>query len=429
MSGGGGGRQSTGPVKVARIIARLNLGGPARHCLLLGEGLRARGYETLLLTGELAPGEAPLEAEAPSPAPAGAAGADLPPFRMERIPGLGRAPSPRDDARALRHLVRVLRRERPAIVHTHTAKAGALGRLAARLAGVPAVIHTFHGHVLAGYFSAPGSLAARLAERGLARLTDRIVTLSPALRDELAGRYRVGRREQYALVPLGRDLAPFRTAARGALRGELGLPPDALVVVGVGRLVAIKDVPTLVRAFARLRAQLPAAHLVLVGDGEERGAVEEAVRVEGVAEAVHLLGWRRDLPAILADADLLALSSRNEGTPLAIVEAFAAGVPVVATQVGGVPDMFTRRTGPPVRGSFLPCAEGVLVAPGCPAALGHGMQWLAEDPERLRLAGEAARAACARWDAPRLLDDVAALYAEVLAEKGLSAPRPYHGPP
>lgn len=407
-------------IKVVRIIARLNLGGPARHCLLLSEGLRAHGYETLLLSGALGPGEAPIEAAAPSG------------VRLEQVPGLGPTPRPGADLRALAALVRILRRERPAIVHTHTAKAGALGRVAARLAGVPLVVHTFHGHVLTNYFSPTGSRAARLAERALARLTDRIVTLSPGLARELAHDLGVGRPEQYAVVPLGRDLAPLRAARPGALRAELGLAPDVPLVLGVGRLVPIKDVPALVRAFARLRARAPAARLVLVGDGDERPRVLAAVRAEGLEPAVHLLGWRRDLPALLADADLLALASKNEGTPLAIVEAFAAGVPVVATAVGGVPDMFVPPSGEDAQApsGVLARAEGALVAPGPQAeqALADAMAWALEPARRARL-GAAARRASARWDAPRLLEDVAALYGELLTAAGRSPPAPYHGRP
>ena len=404
------------PLKVVRIIARLNVGGPARHCLLLGEGLRAHGFETLLLTGDLDEGEEALE----DPQLRGGG----PGFRIERVPGLGRPPAPRDDLRALWRIVRVLRRERPAIVHTHTAKAGALGRVAAALAGVPVVVHTFHGHVLSGYFSPAGSLAVILAERALSRLTSRIVTLSPRLRDELASRYRVAPRERFEVVPLGRDLTPFARAERGALRHELGLGDDALLVGCVGRLVPIKQVPLLVQAFAEVARREPRARLVIVGDGPDRPLIEAALRERGLSERAHLLGWRQDLPAIYADLDLLALSSRNEGTPLAMIEAFAAGVPAIATRVGGVPDLFAGDETGGARAALgaerAPSgvdvrAAGALVPPGDAQLLAEALILFAARPDLRRAASAAARDASQAYAGERLIEATAALYRRLLA--------------
>lgn len=405
-------------LKVARIIARMNVGGPARHCLLLGEGLRAYGFETILLTGRLEPGEAGVLPDDAVATPGG--------VRIERVPGLRQPVAPRDDLRALWELVRVLRRERPDVVHTHTSKAGALGRVAAALAGVPVVVHTFHGHVLDGYFPALPTRVIRLAERALARLTTRVVTLSPALRDELCGRFAVAAPERFEVIPLGRDLEPFRRGAPGRLRAELGLPADAPLVGAVGRLVPIKDVPLLVRAFARVAARRPDAHLVLVGDGPERPAVEDAVRARGLGGRVRLLGWRHDLPGIYADLDLLAVSSRNEGTPLAVIEAFAAGVPVVATRVGGVPDMFdppTREVAALARNGATPPpgvelrAQGALVAACDEAGLAQGLELMLGHADLRRAAAEAARRRSEAWAAERLVEDTARLYRRLLAER------------
>lgn len=384
----------------------MNVGGPARHVLLLANGLREFGFETVILTGELDAGEAELDPQ------------DHPGVRIERVPGLTRAVSPRQDARALAGLVQAIRRERPAIVHTHTAKAGALGRLAAALAGVPVVVHTFHGHVLSHYFNYPSSFLVRWAERALTRLTERVITLSPGLRRELAERYAVAPLDRISVIPLGRDLTPFHDAQPGALRAELGLDANAFLVGAVGRLVPIKRFPLLVRAFARLAESQPRAHLVIVGDGGERAAVEREVAARGLAERVHLLGWRSDLPALFADLDLLALSSRNEGTPLAIVESFAAGCPVVATSVGGIPDMFTPRAAngvaPPDGVSLR--AEGALVAPEDEAGLAAALHLLHDEPGFRREAGQAALRASRGYDARRLLSDVATLYRELLRE-------------
>ena len=377
--------------KVVRIIARLNVGGPARHCLLLDEGLRRRGFETRLLSGALAPGESLLPEARRA--------------RVEQVPGLGRGLALGGDLRALLSLTRFLRRERPQIVHTHTAKAGVLGRVAARLAGVPVVVHSFHGHVLAGYFGPTGSRLATCAERGLAHLTSQLVTLSPRLVTELAEEFAVAPRERFEVVPLGRDLSSFAAPPRGLLRAELGLGPETPLVGCVGRLVPIKDVPLLLRAMEQVE---PSAHLVVVGDGPERGRIEAAIP-PALRGRVHLLGWRADLPAIYGDLDLFALSSRNEGTPLAIVEALAAGVPIVATAVGGIPDMLGNELGP---GRF---EAGRLVSSGDAAGLGVAIQGLLRDEVGRTRASLAARRCAEVYRAEHLVERMAGLYESLLA--------------
>ena len=379
---------------LVRIIARLNVGGPARHCLLLHERLRTQGYDTALWTGALDAGEALID------------GGDDP--TVERVPGLQRAVSPREDARALAWLVRALRRRRPAIVHTHTAKAGALGRVAARIARVPVVVHTFHGHVLAEYFSPRVSRVVQATERRLARWTSRLVTLSEGLKRDLVETYRIAPAERVEVVPLGRDLAPFRAAERGALRRELGVGEDVWLIGAVGRHVPIKDLGVLLRAVARLPER---AHAVLVGDGPERGALEaEAARL-GLGGRAHFLGWRSDLPALYADVDVVALSSRTEGTPLAVIEGFAAGAPAVAPAVGGIPDMFT---GVRWEGGVGVGSEGALVRVSDVGALARGLRVVLEDPERRVTLSEGARVASRRYDAERLVEALDRLYLSLL---------------
>jgi len=394
--------------KVLRVIARLNVGGPARHVQLLSQGLEAYGFETVLASGGIGPGEAELDAGFSA--------------RRVRVGGLGRRVSPLHDARALAGLIDVFRREKPTIVHTHTAKAGALGRVAARLTGVPIVVHTFHGHVLSDYFTPLTSSLVTFAERGLSKLTQRVVTISPSLRDDLAGRYRVAPRDQIEVIPLGRDLTPFVGAPKGQLRAELGLPQDAFVVTAVGRLVEIKDFSALIAAWARLARSDPSLHLVFVGDGPQRPALEAAVPAE-LAGRVRFLGWRRDLPQIYADSDVMALSSKNEGTPLTIVEAFASGCPVVSTAVGGVPDMFRPWPG---AGGVAPgvtrCQEGALARKGDLEALTAALAFVRRDGHARRAMQAAARESSLRYGAGRLLEDTAGLYRRLLSEAGLPLP-------
>lgn len=390
--------------RILRVLTRLNIGGPAINVTLADAGLRARGYDTLLVHGRLGPGEAsagPLAASYGIP--------------TLELPALAREVSPRDDLAALRSLVRLLDERRPQIVHTHTSKAGALGRLAARwhnLRRPPGdrclVVHTFDGHVFEGYFGSAGSRLVVLVERLLARWTDAIVAVAPRQRDDLVSRFRIAPASRVVVVPHGLDLAPYLEVpeADAAARAALGLPADAFVAVFAGRLVPIKDVATLLDAFAQVRAGIPAAHLVVAGDGELRGELMARARALGLDAAVHWLGWRRDLARLYAASDIVVLSSRNEGTPLALIEGMAAGRPAAATAVGGVPDVVREGQ------------TGLLAPAGDAAALGEAIARLARDPALRRAMGSAARAdMVARYSAARLADDLDRLYTSLLRDR------------
>ena len=391
-------------LKVVRIIARLNVGGPARHAVILDKGLRARGATTLLVHGRTAPSEGSL--------------ADL--VRAGNLPeiwlpSLGRSVRPWDDLRALIRLTRLIFVERPDIVHTHASKGGALGRVAAAAYNATRgrgrrclVVHTFHGNVLTGYFGPVGGALARLAERALGLLTDRVITISERQRQEIVARFEVVPARKAVVIPLGLDLnGLLRLQGRtGEYRRVLGFDSTALVFGYVGRLVAIKDPLTLVRAFALVSPQFPDARLLIAGDGELRAATEHAVRDLRVEGKVRFAGWQLDLPRLYDAIDVILLSSLNEGTPVSLIEAMAAGRPVVATRVGGVPDVVRQGE------------TGLLVPPGDPAGMADAMRILGGDPEmRLRLGMAARREAAARFRAERLVDDVARLYTAALAEK------------
>ena len=289
---------------VVHVIGRLNVGGPAR---LVTELARA-GERTVVAAGAVQDGEVEL--------------ADLAGVELHRIPGLGRKVRPTDDARALASLVALLRAQRPAVVHTHTAKGGALGRVAAVPARVPARVHTFHGHLLHGYFEARTTAAVVAVERALAALTDRLVAVGERVRDDLlaAG---IGRPEQYAVIAPGVELGPL--PRREDARAALGLPGDVPVVAYVGRLAGIKRPERVVEVARRV----PDALFVVVGDGAARAGLQ--------AEApsnVRFLGWRDDVETVWAAADLALLTSDNEGMPVTLVEAALAGLPAVTTDVG-----------------------------------------------------------------------------------------------
>jgi len=389
-------------VRVVRVITRLNVGGPSIQAITLSERLAARGFDTLLVHGQLGRDEGDMRyLMGPGAA-------------TEFVPHLRRPVAPLHDARALAHMVSLLRRVRPHIVHTHMAKAGSVGRVAAaiynRMAGPTGrakVVHTYHGHVLEGYFGSVTAKTFTAAERGLAHVTDAIVAISPAIRRELLVDHKIGRAEQYCIIPLGfdlRTLAAIDDAARRRARADLGIATDAVVVTTVGRLTAIKQHSLFLDAAALVSVAAPKTEFLVVGDGELRAPLEAQARALGIAERVRFLGWRRDLATIYGATDIFLLTSRNEGTPVALIESLAAGVPGVSTEVGGVRDVITGD-------------EVGLVAPfGDARALAEQVLALAADAARRRRMGEAGRrSVTARFSLDRLVDDVDALYRRLLA--------------
>lgn len=388
----------TEAIRVMRVISRMNVGGPSVHVSLLNAGLDRDGYDCLLVTGSEGATEGSLRDLAVSRG-----------LRLAVVPELGREIALRSDLLTLVKLYRLMRRERPQIVHTHLAKAGFTGRIAARLAGVPIVLHTFHGHVFRGYFSPRKTRLFLLMERLGARLSTRIVTISPRLREEIAG-FGVTTADRIAVIPLGFELDAFAAQPRatGDFRRSLGLPAEATLVGAVGRLVPIKNIPLLLEAAVIVRRRHPAVRVVLVGDGELRADLEARAAALGLADAVTFAGWRRDLPSVYADLDAVVISSDNEGTPASLIEAMATGCPVVATRVGGVPDLVADGE------------TGRLVPPADPDALAGALLALLDEPERTaRMAELARKQALERYQAQRLVADVDRLYRELLAAAGL----------
>ena len=381
--------------RVIRAIARLNVGGPAWNAVLLSAGLRAR-YPTLLAIGSTGANEAD------SSDLAEARGVDV-----VRVPGLGREITWLGDLRALWSLWRLCRRVRPDIVHTHTAKAGTLGRLAAWMAGVPVRVHTFHGHVFHGYFARWQTAIYIWIERLLARLTTRVVALSRRQADELRGYLRVGA-DKISVIPLGFDLRRFVTAdaraARARFRSAVQARDDQVLITMVGRLTAIKNHALALRALAALDGAGDKVLLVLVGGGETEARLRALVRTLGIETQVRFAGWWRDLEAVYYGSDVVALSSDNEGTPVCLIEALACGRAVIATDVGGVADVLAD-------GAF-----GVLVPPhveAFAAALGR----MLEPAERAKYEGVGRSATLARYDVSRLVTDIEALYDELTSSR------------
>jgi glycosyltransferase involved in cell wall biosynthesis len=370
------------------------MGGPAHHVTLLGQLLDRDRYETLLLHGAVGPGEASLEDLARARQ-----------ARLELVPGLGPELNPLNDLRALIALVGAVRRFRPDIVHTHTAKAGMLGRLAAVIAGRPRpiIVHTYHGHVLEGYFGRFRNAFYRALERALARVSDALLGVSQATVDDLV-RLRIAPASKFRVLPIGLDLSPFLTAEASdgsAFRAQAGAGTGDVLLTFVGRLVPIKRVDVLLRAVARARAQGAAVRLVIVGDGETRPVLEQLAEDLGISNRVHFAGYREDMLSVTAASDVAVLSSDNEGTPVALIEAAAAATPAASTRVGGVADVVTPGT-------------GILVEPGDHDALGDAIAKLAADPALRAQAGANARLHVRdRFSVERLVRDIEQLYSEL----------------
>lgn len=389
---------NTGPPKLVRVITRMNIGGPALHVTILTSRC-GPDFDGVLLTGESEAREGSLIDEAVR------LGASV-----IHVPHLRRPLSPLSDLLALAWLFRYFRRERPAIVATHMAKAGTLGRLAAALAGVPVIVHTFHGHVLDGYFGRLRSSFFLGVERLLAVLTTQFIAVSPEVATDLE-RLGIGR-GKIAVVRLGLDLQHLATHRPGQLHGDLRTPAGVLLVGIVGRLVPIKAHDIFLAAASRIAVAYPDVDFVIVGDGELWNRLHTDVAARGLSERVHFTGWRTDLAEVYSDLDLVVCCSRNEGTPVSLIEACAAGCPVIGTRVGGIPDIIANGI------------NGLLVPSGDADALAGAIGELIADPDRRRAMGLAGqRIVLERHGADRMVKELKAIYNGLL-ERSTLKPEP-----
>ncbi|HEX8492726.1 MAG TPA: glycosyltransferase [Pyrinomonadaceae bacterium] len=435
-------------MKIVRIIARLNVGGPARHVVWLTEGLQPPEYESLLVAGTVPPGED-----------------DMNYFAAENnvvphiIPQMSREISLKD-ALTVWKLYRLLRRERPDVVHTHTAKAGTVGRISGMLyrwltpralMGQPRrcrFVHTYHGHIFHSYY---GPLKTRIflgIEKTLARLaTDSIVVISAQQYREIHEEYGVGRAAQFSVIPLGLDLGVFADwqKRRHLLREELGASSGDVLVGIVGRLTEIKNHSLFLRVVARYKQTRGLTldgggrvRFVIIGDGHLRGALEAEAREAGLTEDVTFLGTRADPENFYPALDVVALTSLNEGTPLTLIEAMANARAVIATAVGGVVDLLgaplpnspedESDAGTHKGGAFVVCERGVRVSPNDEEAFCEGLARLVSAQDLRRELGERGRHFVEQqYSKERLLADVKKLYEE-LAQEARTATAPSRPP-
>ncbi len=392
-------------VKIARVITRLNVGGPSVHVILATDMLKTFGFSTVLIAGSLAAGETGVE-------------------NLEReknvkpilIPEMSRDLSPLRDLRALWKLVRLLRREKPLILHTHTSKAGALARIASLAAGIPIRVHTYHGNVFSEHFSPFHSHLYIIIERLLAHFTHRLIALSPSQKVELSHRHRIANSSKVACIALGFETAPFLNngTRAGFLRTQLGLTAQHQLVGWVGRLAPIKDPCLFVQIARQIHVRFPESNFVVAGDGELRPHLEKDVKLAELENCFHVLGWWKNLPQLYSDLDVVVLTSKNEGTPLALLESMASGKAFIAPDVGGIRDLML---GKPRAEQGIEIFENGILVPRAPEFFVGSLTWLFQRPEQLTAMGCKGREFVTRYfSVERLAQDLSQLYRQLLQE-------------
>ncbi|MBL7068752.1 MAG: glycosyltransferase family 4 protein [Candidatus Omnitrophica bacterium] len=382
-------------IKVLRVIARLNTGGPATHVILLNSGLDKKRFTSYLAAGSVSRGERDMTPDAKK--------VGIKPFI---IPELKREISLKDDLAAFFKIYRLMRRLKPDIVHTHTAKAGALGRVAAMLINAPIKIHTFHGHIFHSYFGRLKSKIFLGIERILAHFTTRIVVISEKQLSEIRDRYKIAPEGKYSVIPLGLNLEQFLTpSGKRDLRKELSIDEDTLLVGIVGRLVRVKNHKMFLEAAERIKIKYPhiKVKFLIVGDGPLRGELERYTKKLGMEDSVIFIGWRANLSALYESLDIACLTSLNEGTPISLIEAMASGKAVLSTDVGGVRDVITHNE------------SGLLSPSGDVEGFSRNLSELLQDKKERQGIGENARAfVTRRFSKERLIRDTEVLYDQEL---------------
>ena len=406
-------------MKVLRIIARLNVGGPARHVVWLTAGMNQYGYETLLVSGVVPPGEDDMSYLA---AEAG--------VKPKVVSEMSREISVKD-AVTVWKLFCLMLRERPNLVHTHTAKAGTVGRVAgwmyrwltpATLIGRPrpcCFVHTYHGHVFHSYYGRTKTRLFLTIERMLARLvTDRIVSITEQQRREINEAFRVGRAKQFVVIPLGIDLDIYGDwqKRREEFRRELNAGTEEILIGIVGRLTEIKNHELFLQAAVEFQKFARAnVSFLIVGDGHLRQPLEQRVEELGIRDRVRFLGSRTDPENFYPALDIVALTSLNEGTPLSIIEGMANARPVVATLVGGVGDLLGRKISAGDDERFAIHERGLSVASGDFESFARALDHLVGDTQLRHDLGQRGREFVVKnYAKERLLADMSALYAELL---------------
>ena len=385
-------------IRVARLITRLNIGGPSLQVFLLHRHLQRYGFTTEVYCGELDPGEEEMTFHESARG-----------IEPNRLKGLGRDIDLVRDLPLIVRLWRIFKRTKPRVVHTHQAKAGAVGRLAARLAGVPVIVHTYHGNVFRGHFGPVKKKIFVGLERLLALITTKIVVISELQKKDITEVFKIAPTGKVQIIPLGFDLSRFDGVDRfkGRLRKRLGLDEHKLLVGIVARFEPVKNHRLFIEVARIVREKREDVHFVVIGDGKLRPDIERWISNGNLDSDVTLAGNLTEIEEALADLDVVALTSLSEGTPVSLIEAMAAGRPVISTRVGGVPDLIDDG----VTGVLVDLNDSATTE-----AFAFKLLALLDDAAlRERLASAARVKVRSIYTIDRLARDVAGLYGRCLA--------------
>ncbi|MBI3584775.1 MAG: glycosyltransferase [Nitrospinae bacterium] len=405
-------------IKVLRIIARLNIGGPAVHSILLTRHLNNDRFDSVLATGMIGKGEGDMMYLA-----------NANNIKPVLIKELGREISWKDDIIAFLKILRIIFKESPDIIHTHTAKAGTLGRTAGIIYNTISshkayLVHTFHGHIFNSYFSTLKTKFFILIERVLGRFTDKIIAISKGQAKELSDKLKITSDEKFELIPLGLNLSPFYEIGRndGLFKRELGLDDDTKLIGIVGRLVPVKNHRMFLDAVKKYKEiDNKKVKFIIIGDGELGEELKKYSIDFGIKDDVIFTGWRKELENIYSDLDMVVITSFNEGTPVSVIEAMSAGKPVIATDVGGVRDLFTNSEFR-IQNSelkFKKYSEGILIDSNNSNSLAEGIKFLLSNPKLAEEMGKNGRVSVkGRFDIQRLVNDMEKMYEKLIEQGG-----------
>jgi glycosyltransferase involved in cell wall biosynthesis len=388
------------PIKIINILSRMNIGGPTIHVVLLTKYMDNKKYKSFLLSGSISEGEGDMSYLIEHYA-----------IEHRLIKTLKREISLIDDLKSIKELYTFFRREKPHIVHTNQAKAGMVGRLAAWLARVPVILHTYHGHVFSGYFSAVKTSFYILIERIMAIISTRIIVVSEMIKKDIYSTYNITTEKKVSVIPLGFELVKMDSLNkyRGVFRKQFSIPDDAPVIGIVGRLTGIKNHHLFVDIANLLLQQYKQIHFLIVGDGELREEIEEKVKKMNIAENIHFCGWVTEIAKMYADLDVMLLTSKNEGTPVTVIEAMYYKIPVISSNVGGLSDLIEDGKTGFLINSFV--AENYI-----PVIIK-----LLESKEEKNEIAEAGHAFVAdKFTIDRLIGDMDDLYMKLLLQKGIT---------
>ena len=386
------------PIKIINLLSRMNIGGPSVHTVLLTKYLDSEKFQSMLVSGSLSEGEGDMSYLVDQ-------------YKIEHrtIESLQREISFIHDFKAILELYKLFRQEQPHIVHTNLAKAGMVGRVAAWFAGVPIILHTYHGHVFSGYFSKAKTSLYIYIERYMAFLSTRIIAISNMVKKDICSVYNIASEKKISVIPLGFELSSMEPLDKykGTFRKNFSIPDEAPVIGIVGRLTDIKNHSLFVDIANLLLKQNNEIHFLIVGDGELRTVLENKVKELDLSNVIHFTGWVSETAKMYADMDLMLLSSKNEGTPVTVIEAMYYKIPVVSTNVGGLPDLIMDSKSGFLVNSFI--AEDYIEVI---------LKLISSEHLRDQIGLEAHKFIRNQFNVNRLVQDITELYIELLNKKG-----------